>query len=75
MLTGSSRKFWCIRVENGKEMCGSDNNLLFDLKTVQGVKNRMTRNAIRLKKGQWHIYSYTNAYDKNTWVLKDTILL
>lgn len=55
--------------------CGSDyTTIIRDLKTIKGVKNRLkgySREGIK----QINIYSVTNIYNRNTYVLKDTIQL
>ena len=48
----------------GEEPLGSENKLMFELKTVKGAKNRCVR---AFGKRPYVLFSYTNFYDNKTF--------
>lgn len=66
--------FFAQRIVKGVPQLASDNNVMMgDLKTLRGAINRLKKQS-NLHAGLWHIYSYSNLYDQNTHVLRETYL-
>ena len=56
-------KFYAYLDENGKEILGSDNKILFELKTYNGARRR----AVRILGAGVRVFSYRNFYDEKTF--------
>lgn len=67
-------EYFAVRVENGKEMLGSDNSIFIkDLKTLSGVKDRIKK-VKNLNKGRYKIFTYTNVFDTDSYKLVGSVL-
>ena len=68
MYSRPKRKFYAYSglYELGKEPCGSDGRMLFELKTTLGAVNRCAR---VFKDKPFMLYTYTNFYDNKTFRL------
>lgn len=50
--------------EDGKEPIGTENRILFELKTLKGAEMKCCK---RFKTHKFKLFSYTNAYDIKTF--------
>ena len=51
--------------KNGKEPMGTENRLLFELKTIKGAAERCRR---IFKTNNFKLFSYTNFYDNESFI-------
>lgn len=58
-----------LHIKNGSEVGTSDNTIVRDIKTVRGIKKRISNMIPRWKNSIVEVYSYTNLYDTNTYKL------